>query len=203
MELNFNKTVNGEHPQEKTEMANLQQLLNGEIRRLARKELAAAVKEMKAQIVEMRKVISEQNRRLKALENAAPCAAAAAENKVAEKGAPAEAAQKGMRITAERIRKWRKKLGVNQAQYAKLLGVNTISVSHWESGKNVPREAQKRKIAELRDLGVRELKKLMQEKQVVAKAAKKEKPAKAAKKEAAKVPAVEAPAAEAAEAPAQ
>lgn len=183
-------------------MANLQQLLNGEIRRLARKELAAAVKEMKAQIVEMRKVISEQNRRLKALENAAPCAAAA-EKKVAEKGVPAEAAQKSMRITAERIRKWRKKLGVNQAQYAKLLGVNTISVSHWESGKNVPREAQKRKIAELRDLGVRELKKLMQEKQVVAKAAKKEKPAKAAKKEAAKVPAVEAPAAEAAEAPAQ
>ena len=53
-------------------MANFQQILNDEIRRLARKETSGTLKELKAQLVELRRVTAELNRRLKALENAAP-----------------------------------------------------------------------------------------------------------------------------------
>ena len=64
-------------------MANIQQILNEEIRRLARKEVIVLGK----QLVELRKLVAAQNRRIKELEKnlTAPKAAAeapkAAENK--------------------------------------------------------------------------------------------------------------------------
>ena len=39
-------------------MANIQQLLNEEIRRLARKEVISVEKELKSQLVELRKTVS-------------------------------------------------------------------------------------------------------------------------------------------------
>ena len=53
-------------------MANFQQILNDEIRRLARKETSGTLKELKAQLVELRRVTAELNRRLKALESNMP-----------------------------------------------------------------------------------------------------------------------------------
>ena len=47
--------------------------------------------------------------------------------------------------------------------------VKLNSVRYWESGKIEPREAQKRKIATIRDMGKRELAKLMAEKNIVIK----------------------------------
>lgn len=148
-------------------MANIQQILNDEIRRLARKETSGAIKELKAQLVEMRKMISDLNRRVKAMEksNIAP----------AEKITPCVVetccaeSEKSVRVTAERIVKWRNKLGLNKSQYADLLGVNLLSVIRWESGKSVPRTEQKRRIVELRDMGKRELVKLMAEKNITPK----------------------------------
>ena len=61
-------------------MANIQQLLNDEIRRLARKETSGSMKEIKAQLVELRRAVAELNRRLKALEGAAPQEAVVEEN---------------------------------------------------------------------------------------------------------------------------
>lgn len=148
-------------------MPNVQQLLNDEIRRLARKEVNAAVKVLKAQMVEMRKTLSEQNRRLKALEKLADVAAPAAPAAPAE--LPAADDSKAIRVTPERISKWRAKLGLNKSQYAKLLGVNTMSVIHWESGQTAPRGTQKARIAALRDMGKRELAKLMAEKGIALK----------------------------------
>ena len=66
---------------ERKNMANIQQLLNDEIRRLARKEVITLEKELKAQLVELRRTVAEQNKRIKTLEKAAlsavpqaPCA---------------------------------------------------------------------------------------------------------------------------------
>lgn len=142
-------------------MANIQQLLNEEIRRLARKEVIAVEKELKSQLVELRKTVSELKNRIKTLEKANASLQAAVPPTVEE---PAEELQKSVRVTPERIKQWREKLGLKRAQYAKLLDVSPLSVTHWESGSTVPREAQKRRIAELRDLGKRELKKLCMEK---------------------------------------
>lgn len=146
-------------------MANIQQLLNEEIRRLARKEVICVEKELKSQLVELRKTVSELKSKIKNLEKAVASSPAPLAEEVAESAPAAEA--KALRITPERITAWRKKIGLNCAQYAKLLEVSPLSVCHWESGKTTPREAQKQRIAELRDMGKRELKKLCAEKGIV------------------------------------
>ena len=147
-------------------MANFQQILNDEIRRLARKETSGTMKELKAQLVELRRVTADLNRRLKALEGNMvkviddPAQSAAVEN---------EETAKAMRVTPERIIKWRTNLGLNKSQYAALLGVNLLSVVRWESGKTTPREEQKRRIVAIRDMGKRELAKLLAEKEITVK----------------------------------
>ncbi len=74
------------------------------------------------------------------------------------------ATNRKVRISTESIIKLRRKLGLTQAQLATLLGVSNFSVSHWELGKTSPRDAFKGKIAALRDMGKRELKRLLKEK---------------------------------------
>ena len=146
-------------------MANFQQILNDEIRRLARKETSGTLKELKAQLVELRRVTAELNRRLKALEGNMP----KAEEPVVNAAAETEESPKAMRVTPERIIKWRTNLGLNKSQYADLLGVNILSVVRWESGKSTPREEQKRRIVAIRDMGKRELAKLLAEKEITVK----------------------------------
>ena len=137
-------------------MAKLQQLLNEEIRRMSRKEVNGLMKALRSQISGLRDLVKELNGRVKALEKFHP----KAESGAAESfGTQSEA--KAVRVTAERIRKWRKKLGLSQAQFATLIGVNAISVNHWETGKTVPRPAQKQKIASLRDAGSRQIAQLL------------------------------------------
>ena len=120
------------------------------------------MKELKAQLVELRKVTAELNRRLKALENGNFQSIQLDESAAAEKPEGAKA----LRVTPERIVKWRTNLGLNKSQYADLLGVNLLSVIRWESGKSTPREEQKRRIVAIRDMGKRELSKLMKEKNI-------------------------------------
>lgn len=147
-------------------MANIQQLLNDEIRRLARKEVIRIEKEFKTQLVELRKSVSDLTRKVKTLEkalsNQTPATAKTQEP-------AAEAESKSVRVTPERITKWRTQMGLKRVQYAKLLDVSQLSVSHWERGIATPREAQKQRIAQLRDLGKRQLYKLCEEKGIVLK----------------------------------
>ena len=151
-------------------MANFQQTLNEEIRRLARKETSGVIKELRAQLVELRKSHAELNRRLKALEKALPAPAA---KPAAETAAPEGAAeQKNPRVSPERIIKWRNAIGLNKSQFAALLGVNLLSLIRWESGKSAPRAEMKRRIAAVHAMGKRELAKLMAEKNIAVKKAK-------------------------------
>lgn len=144
-------------------MANIQQLLNEEIRRLARKEVISVEKSLKAQLVELRKIVASQNRQIKALEKALLQKQVVTEKTTDD---PAEPAVKEVRVTPERIIKWRTQMGLKQAQYARLLGVSPLSVSHWERGVATPRAAQKQRIAQLRDMGKRELIKLCKVKNI-------------------------------------
>ena len=137
-------------------MAKLQQVLNEEIRRMSRKEVSGLLKVLRSQISGLRDLVKELNGRVKALEKFHPKADSAAAEPIGD-----QSEAKTVRITAERIRKWRKKLGLSQAQFATLIGVNAISVNHWETGKTVPRPVQKLKIASLRDAGSRQIAQLL------------------------------------------
>lgn len=134
-------------------MAKLQQVLGEEIRRLSRKEVNGLLKSLKSQISGLRDLVKELNTRVKALEKYHPETGSRSENELSS--------DKKVRVTAERIRKWRKKMGLSQAQFAALIGVNAISVNHWEMGKTTPRPAQKQKIAALRDAGSRQIAQLL------------------------------------------
>lgn len=145
-------------------MPNIQQLLNDEIRRLARKEVITAEKALKAQIQDLKRLIADLNRRIKTLEKACPVPKVSVEQNTSCE--QEEKTAKALRITPERIIKWRTALNLKRAQYARLLGVSVLSVTHWEQGVSTPRNAQKQRIAELRDMGKRELRKLCEEKAI-------------------------------------
>jgi len=139
-------------------MPDIKKVLASEIRRLARKEAKAALKPLQTQVSTLRKTIAAQNAKIRALEKRIP-AAVAPKPKAESLPIVGE-----VRITAESIIKLRRKLGLTQMQLAVLLEVSNFSVSHWELGKTTPRDAFKRKIAALRDMGKRELKRLLKEK---------------------------------------
>ncbi|MDD5697477.1 MAG: helix-turn-helix domain-containing protein [Victivallaceae bacterium] len=144
-------------------MSDLKSVLASEIRRLARKEVKAALLPLQAQVSALKKTVVLQNAKIKALGNRVP-AQAIPEPETES----ASVADHPVRITAEGIVKLRRKLGLTQVQLATLLGASNFSVSHWELGKTKPREICKRKIAALRSLGKRELKRLLTEKGIAS-----------------------------------
>ena len=146
-------------------MAKLQQIIDEEIRKQARREISLQVRKLKDQLAALRKELAENKQQIKRLLGTMNLPAVPAVS-IAPKP---EEIGKAVRVTGARIKKWREKIGCSQAQYAALLGVNILSVCHWESGKTAPRAAQKARIAALRDMGKRELAKLLAEKNIVPK----------------------------------
>ncbi len=134
-------------------MPDLKNLLNDEIRRLARKEIRIALEPVAAQIAAQKKTISDLKKQIadleKMLRKSAPEQIAAFEEE--------QAAEPKLRLNAAGIARIRTKLKLTQAEFAKLLGVSTHTVSIWELDKSAPRAAMKLKICELRKVGKREI----------------------------------------------
>ena len=153
-------------------MSDIRKVMNEEIRRLARKEIKAAVGPILAANSALKKRVAEQEKRIRLLESrsVSPDAAPKAGPVPSEQ---AEGKEKQVRLTPARIRKIRAKLAISQAQFAKILGVNTQSVNFWENGKTTPRTPLKKQMAAIRDMGKRELTKLFSEKEIVVKKAEK------------------------------
>ena len=133
-------------------MPDLKNLLNDEIRRLARKEIRIAMEPVAAQIAAQKKTISDLKKQIadleKMLRKSVPEQIAAIEEEVNEPK---------IRLNAAGIARIRTKLKLTQAEFAKLLGVATHTVSIWELDKSAPRAAMKIKICELRKVGKREI----------------------------------------------
>lgn len=153
-------------------MSDIRKIMNEEIRRLAKKEIKAALAPVLATNSALKKRVAEQEKRIRQLEaRAAVPAAAQASAATPEKAENGK--EKQIRLTPDRIRKIRAKLSISQAQFAKILGVNTQSVNFWENGKTTPRPVLKKEMAAIRDMGKREIAKLFAEKAIVAKKAEK------------------------------
>ena len=154
-------------------MATIQQTLNEAIQRTVRKEVKAAMEQQRKINADLRKRIAELNKTVKEI-------SAELDTKAwnrAIKKIDLKSETRVVRITKERIKQLRQKLGLTQGQFAELLDVNIRTVNCWESGKNVPDDEQKRKIAYIRDIGKRECAKMMAEKNIVPKGSKKAVPA--------------------------
>ena len=136
-------------------MPDIKQVLNEEIRRLARKELKNSLLPLTNQISEQKRMIAELKKEIAALKKSLPVQKEVVENSVVEENT--ENSGK-LRLSAAGIVKIRKKLGLTQGTFASLLGVSGHTVSLWEVGKVSPRAGIKAEICALRTIGKKEFK---------------------------------------------
>lgn len=138
-------------------MADIKQVLNEEVRRLARKEIKLAIVPLLKTVAEQKKLIRELKNELAAIKKDMP-----------QKEVPAgivevdDADDKKYRLNASGIIRIRTKLDLTQGKFAALLGVSTHTVSMWELDKVSPRANMKKRICQLRSMGKRELKKRLE-----------------------------------------
>ena len=141
-------------------MPNVAKVLKEEISRISRKEAKAAVAPIRRPSVRHRKDIANLKRRVAALEKESQRLVALL--KRVQSAAPALAAapeaEGKARITAKGMRSLRRKLGLSQADFAKLIGITTPAVSHWEQRQGAlrVRPATRKAILSIRGLGARE-----------------------------------------------
>jgi DNA-binding transcriptional regulator YiaG len=135
-------------------MSTLAEALKTEIRRLARKEIKAskqstakAVAQHRREIAKLKRQLREQAQKLARLESR-------------EGQQPAQLVngevQNGARFSARSVKAQRAKTGLSAADYARLVGVSSLTIYNWEQGKSRPRNGQLASLFAIRGIGKRE-----------------------------------------------
>jgi DNA-binding transcriptional regulator YiaG len=154
-------------------MGKLESTIKSEIQRLAKREIRAAfiplrreARAMRLKVASLSKGIGSLNRMTKELhlEEAKPKLEATPEEVNAS------------RLTPDRIRRLRKKLGISMRELGVLTGSSVGAVLSWEKGKFKPRGEKKSALVALRKVRKREVKKLLAEKAETKVQAKEKKP---------------------------
>ena len=141
-------------------MPDIKSILSEEIRRLAKKEVKAALLPLQKTISEQRKTISEMKKRIAKLEN---ISVSAGKTKCEKENSCNAEKEIKLRLNTAGIIRVRNKLKLTQNEFAKLLGVSIHTVSTWEQGKSAPRKDARAAICALRTIGKRELKRRLAE----------------------------------------
>ena len=147
-------------------MPNVVQVLKEEITRLARKEAKAAVSPLRRPSLRLRKDVAGLKRRTALLEQETKRLQALLKKMDAEKPATsAPEAEKKAWISGKGIKSLRKRLGLSQAELAKLVGVTNNAVYLWERkpGMLKLRDTTKAALLSIRDIGAREARKRLEE----------------------------------------
>jgi DNA-binding transcriptional regulator YiaG len=143
-------------------MGKVEAVLKSEIGRLARREAKALMSKHVDELRRLRKRVASLEREV------ATVKAARAQEQAKRKVTTAVASVAGekaptIRLSPKLIRSLRSRLGISQADLAKLVGVSTVAVGSWELGKSKPRSESRARIAALRSLGRREARRLLTE----------------------------------------
>ncbi len=135
-------------------MPNLASALKDEISRLARKELKSqtgvtkrASTQHRRDIAELKRLVSDLSKRIAFLERQE-------KRRVIQR--PSKKAAEGVRFSARWLKVHRERLGISAADYGKLVGVSSLTIYNWESGKSKPRQQGLAALATVRGLGKRE-----------------------------------------------
>ena len=136
-------------------MADLATALKDEIRRLARKEIKAetgttkqAVAQYRREIAELKRQVKKQEKKIAFLEDR--------ERKRLEQPETDVEAVEGARFSPRSVKSQRERLGFSAADYAKLVGVSSLTIYNWENGKSRPRKEQLAALVAVRGIGKRE-----------------------------------------------
>jgi DNA-binding transcriptional regulator YiaG len=94
--------------------------------RVTRKPIAG----LRREVAELKRQVAELKRIVRALQKACSCGAEKETSAVGEK-----APSSSQRPSSKMVRKLRAKLGLTQAEFAKLAGVSGLTVSKWETAQ--------------------------------------------------------------------
>ena len=136
-------------------MPNLAATLKDEIRRLAKKEIKAQTGTTRQAVAQYRREIASLKRQLAAQEKKIAFLEAQEKKRLEEPQATEEPAE-GVRFSARSVKAQRDRLGLSQADYAKLVGVSSLTIYNWEKGKSRPRKEQLAALVAVRGIGKRE-----------------------------------------------
>ncbi len=129
-------------------MSDIVNSLKQEVLRLAEKEAEAKVAEARktalkhrAEVAELKRLLKQRDREIKRLQKLV-------------QGEP-EDPLAGVRFSAKSVKCQRRRLGLTCEQYAKLVGVSTLTIQNWEAGKSRPRRQQLLALVAVRNIGKR------------------------------------------------
>jgi DNA-binding transcriptional regulator YiaG len=135
-------------------MPNLAATIKEEIQRLARKEIKAqtgatkqAVAQYRREIANMKRQLADQQKKISFLESQ--------ERKRLGQSQTSEEPE-GVRFSARSVKAQRNRLGLSQADYAKLVGVSAVTIYNWEQGETRPQKAQLAALVAVRGIGKRD-----------------------------------------------
>ena len=141
-------------------MSALAKQLKDEITRVANRTVRENAMAMKKTLAQQRADNAALKKRLSVLERALKQLSKGAGSANSVKAAPAV---QRARFRASGFATLRKKLSINAAQTASLLGVSDQSIYKWEQGRVRPRAAQLEAIVQLRKMGKRAVHKRLAE----------------------------------------
>ena len=144
-------------------MPNLTSMLKTEITRLSRKEIKTAVQPLKNASISLKKTVVELKKRIAVLESENR-QLQSLRKKVIQQEQPAEVPE-NIRVTSKTISSLRKKLGLSQGSFAKLLGVSSNAVYSMEhkSGRIRLRSATLSGLMALKGMGKKEVNRKLEE----------------------------------------
>ncbi len=148
-------------------MGKLESTIKSEIQRLAKREIRATFFPLRREVWGLKLKLSNLIKNFTVLDRFVKEISKAKSTEAKLDASPEEV--KASRITPERIRGLRKKLGISQRELGVLVGVTIGAVASWERGKFKPRGDKKTALVALRKLGKRDAKKMLAEKPVETK----------------------------------
>ena len=145
---------------------NIAQVLKAEISRISKREAKALSSPIRSATIQLKKTVAGLKSRMALLEKEVQRLTVLAVNLASTQPAPA-AEEPGARgwISGKGVKSLRKKLGVTQGEFGKLVGVSLSAVVQWESksGMLKLRDKTKKAIMAIRGIGKAEARKKLDE----------------------------------------
>jgi len=141
-------------------MPKLAEVLRGEIIRISRREARVATAGIREAKIRLTKTVADLKRKIAKLQGENKWLVAAEKKRLAQKPQIAPETSRKARLTSKGVRRLRRKLGLSQANFAKLLGASTQTVHMWET-KEGPLRLRGNTLASVlsaREMGARDAK---------------------------------------------
>ncbi|MFV2074154.1 MAG: helix-turn-helix domain-containing protein [Thermoanaerobaculales bacterium] len=135
-------------------MPNVASVLREEISRLARKEIRQEVGPLKKTNTELRRTVSALKGEVTALQRKVRFLEKQEKRRL--ESTPTESTAKVVRFSPKWVKADRQRLGLSAKDYGSLVGVSSLTIYNWESGKSKPMAERLAAWAEVRGIGKRE-----------------------------------------------